>query len=393
MKSHGTSTSSFYKGKNQNFETYDAINYSNGSIGGSATSLSNDESDLESSFNSELLQSTPEPTSTKENFQLKEKQWYEHYDFLEQIIHNGPCQILFERSHRNLYEPEHFERIKGTLLEWPSNYKEVNYEYRKKGHVITKSVEFWWDDMEKYLGVDDIQFILNTPCHENLAQVYDIFVSDSVTLVIVSERLTSGLGFFITHHRVFKIKIPMTLIRSILKDILNGLKHIHNNGFYLGGLCIDSVLISDNEEYYTRSYRERNNISISGVKVKLADFGTAKRINGNDYKNLVFRNRFYMAPELKNRKENYSGALDIWSFGCIAYELLTFEKLVSLDGESDKLFDLPPFTDVQASEIEKKLSELKNDDMGLLEVLKCSLEPDPEKRATSTQLLNKGFFQ
>lgn len=227
---------------------------------------------------------SPDPISEALATRLPEKDWYNSYDFLDPVLDNGRCQILFERSFQDLYSEELFERTKGTLLEWEVDYKHKNFMFRRKSQVITKAIDFGWLDMKKYLAVDDVNFIMNMPPHDNLAQIYEVFVSGKTTLVITSERLTYSLGKFLKYHKEADIRVPFDIIRTILFDILNGLQHIHKNGIYLGGLCINSILISDNNEYYTDAYLKEKNINIKGVKVKLADFGTAKRISSDNIK-------------------------------------------------------------------------------------------------------------
>ena len=61
-------------------------------------------------------------------------------------------------------------------------------------------------------------------------------------------------------------------------------------------------------------------------RVKLADFGLAKEVkNSLSANDTVDRgHRWYRSPE-KLRAENYGKRSDVWSLGCILYELCTRE--------------------------------------------------------------------
>lgn len=65
--------------------------------------------------------------------------------------------------------------------------------------------------------------------------------------------------------------------------------------------------------------------------VKIIDFGSAIFIKDND-KHFEMQTLPYRAPEIILRAE-YDYAIDIWSLGCILYELVTHEVLFSYNCE------------------------------------------------------------
>lgn len=75
---------------------------------------------------------------------------------------------------------------------------------------------------------------------------------------------------------------------------------------------------------------------------QLIDFGSAITNNG-DLPHFYIQSRFYRAPEvLVGRKAqrtgfHFDGAIDMWSFGCIAAELFTGEPLFQGSCHSDQL--------------------------------------------------------
>lgn len=81
--------------------------------------------------------------------------------------------------------------------------------------------------------------------------------------------------------------------------------------------------------------------------IKLADFGASKRAN-NTFLRTLCGTRGYLAPEMQGllprgmaRGEQFTNALDLWSLGCIVYELLTSQiPFLELDLEVDELSGL-----------------------------------------------------
>lgn len=64
------------------------------------------------------------------------------------------------------------------------------------------------------------------------------------------------------------------------------------------------------------------------MMVKLADFGTCKHIDPKlvNMDHTAIGTIQTMAPEVFN-EEGYDNKIDIWSLGCVLYEILTFNPL------------------------------------------------------------------
>ena len=56
--------------------------------------------------------------------------------------------------------------------------------------------------------------------------------------------------------------------------------------------------------------------------MKLADFGTAKEINGQDEMKTFTGTPGYLAPEVTKAGNAYTGKVDVYSIGVILYNLL-----------------------------------------------------------------------
>ena len=63
------------------------------------------------------------------------------------------------------------------------------------------------------------------------------------------------------------------------------------------------------------------NILIKDGKLKLADFGFSKRIAGNNMLQTKAGTEGYLSPQIQ-RGETYTSKCDIYSLGCLFYEVL-----------------------------------------------------------------------
>ena len=65
------------------------------------------------------------------------------------------------------------------------------------------------------------------------------------------------------------------------------------------------------------------NVLLKNDSVRIADLGSAKKIDDQYYLNTPYVvSRYYRAPELLLASNRYDAAVDIWSVACIIFELV-----------------------------------------------------------------------
>ena len=127
-----------------------------------------------------------------------------------------------------------------------------------------------------------------------------------------------------------------------------------------------------------------SNIYLHNRQLVIGDLGHAKELelynlNQSDSKR-TFGTNNYLAPEA-NDLHKRSIKLDIWSFGCIVYELFSLEKLFPFRN-SDKIRD-----SIRNFNIEKDLKKNKIQPI-YVKILKKSLLQDPKERFTAKQIMD-----
>ncbi|KDN47953.1 putative KIN28-cyclin-dependent ser/thr protein kinase [Tilletiaria anomala UBC 951] len=151
--------------------------------------------------------------------------------------------------------------------------------------------------------------------HPNVIQMYDVFSSGSTTpsLNLVLEFLSSNLEELIKDRSL--IFTPAD-IKSWMAMTLRGLEYCHRSWCLHRDLKPNNLLISPSGE------------------LKIADFGLAREF-GDPFAHMTSQviTRWYRPPELLMGSKSYSGAVDIWSVGCIFAELML--RTPYLPGESD----------------------------------------------------------
>ncbi|KAG7552847.1 Winged helix DNA-binding domain superfamily [Arabidopsis thaliana x Arabidopsis arenosa] len=196
--------------------------------------------------------------------------------------------------------------------------------------------------------------------HQNIVQ-YRGTAKDGSNLYIFLELVTQG-----SLRKLYqRYQLRDSVVSLYTRQILDGLKYLHDRGFIHRDIKCANVLVDANGA------------------VKLADFGLAKVI---DIKSLR-GTPYWMAPEvIINLKHNdgYGSPADIWSLGCTVLEMLTGQIPYSSLDPVAALFKIARGT---LPEIPDTLSlDARHF------ILKC-LKVNPEERPTAAELLNHPFVK
>src|ERR1700759_5714680 len=133
---------------------------------------------------------------------------------------------------------------------------------------------------------------------------------------------------------------------------------------------------------------------MSPVWVKLGDFGVSKRILAQTTTTLHTQvsTQIYSAPEVlgldpNSETSDYTNSVDIWSLGCVVYELLVGTKLfVSEFQLSGYFYGKWPFPEGKLKGLSPPM-----DDFGI-SLLKSMLLIQPEDRPTAARALCHGWL-
>ena len=164
--------------------------------------------------------------------------------------------------------------------------------------------------------------------HPAVVQLLDVvFCNEAMYLVFeyLDRDLKRQLDDFVQRKRIknpaYNCGLPEPLVKSYLQQISCGLAYCHSH----------SVL--------HRDMKPQNLLVDSKGVIKLADFGLARafRIPSRCLTHEVIT-MWYRPPEILLGSQHYTTPVDIWSLGCIFYEMLMKTPLYAGDSEIDQLF-------------------------------------------------------
>ena len=116
------------------------------------------------------------------------------------------------------------------------------------------------------------------------------------------------------------VLIEENIIKGIIIQICLGLKEIHKNKLVHRDLTPDNIFMDDN------------------YKIKIGDFGISKILTTTkNYAKSQVGKHHYLAPEIE-KGEKYNNKVDIYSLGCVIYELFTLKKYYNIENNKETIY-------------------------------------------------------
>ena len=174
-----------------------------------------------------------------------------------------------------------------------------------KNIYVIKRINIKSKTPEELKTIENEALILKQINNEYIVKYIDSFIDNDHFNIVMEYCDNKDLKSFINTHKNNNELINEEVIYNIILDICYGIKEIHSKNLIHRDLKPENLFIS--KDY----------------KIKIGDFGISKQlINTVNYANTNKGTYNYMAPEIING-EKHNLKVDIWSLGCILYELLT----------------------------------------------------------------------
>jgi NIMA (never in mitosis gene a)-related kinase len=143
--------------------------------------------------------------------------------------------------------------------------------------------------------------------HINLVKYFQHFYTHD-KLYIVMEYIEGGdLRSFLNSKKKQHQPLPEEEILYIFRQLVSALFYLHNQKIIHRDIKPDNIFLTKD------------------LTIKIGDFGVSCAIDKSTYQRLTNAgSASYSSPEMM-KEIPYSFSTDIWSLGCVFYELLTFE--------------------------------------------------------------------
>ena len=237
--------------------------------------------------------------------------------------------------------------------------------------------------------------------HENCCYLYDYFYStasdnpDEEYLNLIMEYMPETLSKEVRNYSKQKKNMPLLLIKLYSYQIIRGLAYLHALGICHRDMKPQNIL-TDPETH----------------KLKICDFGSAKKLVPGQPNVSYIASRQYRAPELIFGANEYTPAIDLWSGGCVIAELVLQQPIFDGDSSLEQIVEIikvlgtPNKSQIQSMNPEykeykfpiikpeswEKVFKGKNMPKEFFDLIDKMLIFSPEKRTKPIFLLGHPFF-
>ncbi|XP_076298968.1 phosphorylase kinase gamma isoform X2 [Lasioglossum baleicum] len=246
--------------------------------------------------------------------------------------------------------------------------KETGVEYAAK--IIDISTESNEDgNTMKDATLQEVHILRRVAGHSYIIELHDVFESSTFIFLIFEICKNGELFDYLTS----VVTLSEKKTRYIMRQVFEGVQHIHNQGIVHRDLKPENILLDDN------------------LNVKITDFGFARLLKTTDKLYDLCGTPGYLAPEVLkcNMFENADGygyEVDVWACGVIMFTLLVGcppfwhrKQMVMLRNimEGNYSFTSPEWADI--TEAPKDL-------------IRKLLVVEPKKRISIKEALEHSFF-
>eukprot|EP00002_Diphylleia_rotans_P031425 TRINITY_DN6527_c0_g1_i1.p1 TRINITY_DN6527_c0_g1~~TRINITY_DN6527_c0_g1_i1.p1 ORF type:complete len:1021 (-),score=183.21 TRINITY_DN6527_c0_g1_i1:528-3590(-) len=216
---------------------------------------------------------------------------------------------------------------------------------------------------QQLLNIRDEVRLLSALRHPNIVAYRETFIdqTDRNAICIVMDFCDGGdLDKRIRHAIELNYRFDENQIMSWITQLVMALEYLHKKNII------------------HRDLKSQNVFLMKNGMVKLGDFGVAKTISSTVLARTMVGTPYYLSPEVV-KGDAYDFKADIWSLGCIFYELCTLNRPF----QGDNMFQLMAI--IQKSQYKPLDPQLFSAE--IISLIEKLLQNDPTQRPSASEIL------
>ncbi|KGL77647.1 MAPK/MAK/MRK overlapping kinase, partial [Tinamus guttatus] len=258
-------------------------------------------------------------------------------------------------------------------------------------YYACKHMKQHFESIEQVNNLREIQALRRLNPHPNILMLHEvIFDKKAGSLSLICELMDMNIYELIRGRRK---PLPEKKIISYMYQLCKSLDHIHRNGIFHRDVKPENILIKQST-------------------LKLGDFGSCRSIYAKQPYTEYISTRWYRAPECLLTDGYYSYKMDMWSAGCVFYEITSLQPLFPGSNELDQISKIH---DIVGTPAKKTLNKFKQSRIisfdfpfkkgtGIpplvpnlspkgFSLLCAMIKYDPDERIAAHQALQHPYFQ
>ncbi|TMS21724.1 MAPK/MAK/MRK overlapping kinase [Larimichthys crocea] len=172
------------------------------------------------------------------------------------------------------------------------------------------------NSLEQANNLREVQAMKRLSPHANIIQLHElIFDKETGTLSLICELMEMNIYEFIQGRET---PLPDHTVKNYMYQLCKSLEHMHSCGIFHRDVKPENILIKQNG-------------------LKLGDFGSCRSVYSKPPHTEYISTRWYRAPECLLTDGYYSLKMDIWSAGCVFFEIMSLNPLFPGTNELDQV--------------------------------------------------------
>ncbi|XP_073248059.1 MAPK/MAK/MRK overlapping kinase-like [Porites lutea] len=207
-------------------------------------------------------------------------------------------------------------------------------DVRDGNYFACKKMKQRYESIDQVNNLREIQAMRRLNPHGNVIELKEIiFDKGNGKLALICELMDMNLYEMIRGRRHY---LPEARVKQYMYQLCKSIDHMHRNGIFHRDVKPENILIKDDV-------------------VKLADFGSCRGVYSKQPYTEYISTRWYRAPECLLTDGYYTHKMDMWSVGCVFFEILSLHPLFPGSNEVDQIARIHDVLGTPSSSILKKL--------------------------------------
>ncbi|XP_070631862.1 MAPK/MAK/MRK overlapping kinase isoform X3 [Bos indicus] len=206
---------------------------------------------------------------------------------------------------------------------------------RDGNHYACKQMKQRFESIEQVNNLREIQALRRLNPHPNILTLHQVvFDRKSGSLALICELMDMNIYELIRGRRH---PLSEKKVRHYMYQLCKSLDHMHRNGIFHRDVKPENILVKRDV-------------------LKLGDFGSCRSVYSKQPYTEYISTRWYRAPECLLTDGFYGFKMDLWSAGCVLYEMASLQPLFPGANELDQISRIH---DVMGTPAEKTLTKFK----------------------------------
>ncbi|KAM4853604.1 MAPK/MAK/MRK overlapping kinase isoform 9-T9 [Thomomys bottae] len=224
---------------------------------------------------------------------------------------------------------------------------------RDGNHYACKQMKQHFDSIDQVNNLREIQALRRLNPHPNILTLYEVvFDRKSGSLALICELMDMNIYELIRGRRH---PLSERRIMHYMYQLCKSLDHMHRNGIFHRDVKPENILIKQDI-------------------LKLGDFGSCRSVYSKQPYTEYISTRWYRAPECLLTDGFYTYKMDLWSAGCVFYEIASLQPLFPGANELDQISKIH---DVIGTPAQRTLTKFKQDREFLRRLPTCPRTASP----------------